>query len=220
MRSLALVLVGMLTACSAGAPGPEGETSDEELRTVQRCERDFAAPLRAKVDRARANLDRSTSRYAAEVKGAIDDGRVKVRPFCAMAPEHFEHFRKDVDLSAFGRTPEEQQRRLRAGETRGMRSVHAQVYGYMWDDHVYVATNMNQDLTLETLAHEIRHVIRHAHERNFDDQRVTCVEELEAARAEVLVHKDVITPAEDRALMDRVHDLYELDKLAAGGCGY
>jgi hypothetical protein len=137
-----------------------------------------------------------------------------------MAPEDFEHFSKDTDLSAFGSTPEEQQRRLRAGETKGMRSVHAQLYGYMWEDRVYVASNMTPEATLEVLAHEIRHVQRRAHERNFNDQRVTCVEELEAARAEVQVQRDELTAEEDRALMDRVHELYELDKLVPGTCGY
>jgi hypothetical protein len=196
------------------------DDADNELKTVARCEQSFAAPLRAKVAKARTTLEGSPARFAADVREALDDGRVKVLPFCSMTPEHFEHFKKDADLTAFGSTPEEQYRRLRAGETRGMREVHEQLYGYMWDERIYVATNMNQEMTLETLAHEVRHVLRRAHVRNFDDQRVTCVEELEAARAEVQVHKDDITAQEDRALLDRVHDLYELDKLAPGTCGY
>lgn len=222
MRWFALVVVVAVatSGCLASADEPSAETGDDEIRTARKCETQFAAPLRAKVAKARAALEQAPSHYAAEVRAALDDGRVEVLPFCAMAPEHFEHFRSDVDLSAFGATPEEQRRHLRAGETSGMRSVHAQVYGYMWDDRVYVASNLNQALTLETLAHEIKHVMRRAHLRNFHDQRVTCVEELEAARAEVWIHKDEITPAEDRELRDRVHELYELDKLAPGTCSY
>jgi hypothetical protein len=208
----------------ASTDGSDGrataDDADNELRTVARCEQSFAAPLRAKVARARETLARSPASFAVEVRDALDDGRAKVLPFCAMTPEHFEHFKKDADLSAFGATPEEQYRRLRAGETRGMRTVHEQLYGYMWDEKIYVATNMNQEMTLETLAHEVRHVLRRAHERNFNDQRVTCVEEHEAARAEVQVHTDELGPEEDRALLDRVHELYELDKLAPGTCGY
>ncbi len=223
VRTVTLLLLASLascvTACSGAGEAAMG-SSDEELVLAQRCERDFGAPLRAKVSKARAALERSPTRFGAEVRGELDAGRVKVLPFCAMTSDHFEHFRKDVDLSAFGATPDEQRRRLRAGETRGMRSVHTQVYGYQWDDHVYIASNMSQELTLETLGHETRHVLRRAHERNFNDQRVTCVEELEAARAEVLIHKDTLTATEERALLDRVHDLYELDKLASGSCGY
>lgn len=219
-RVLHALAAACLVACAAAEVRDGETTADEEIRTARKCEQDFGAPLRENVARARESLDRSSSRYAAEVRAALAEGRVRVAPFCAMAPEDFEHFRKDTDLSAFGATPEEQQRRLRAGETRGMRSVHAQLYGYMWEDRVYLASNLSASATLEVLAHEVRHVLRRAHERNFDDQRVTCVEELEAARAEVLVHTDELSPEQDRALLDRVHELYELHALAPGKCSY
>ena len=227
--ALGIAAVGALVSACASEPGaPAGgddttgddTTADDEIRVVAKCERDFGAPLRKKVELAKDELRRTDAAFAKRVLAALDDGSVKVFPFCQMAPQHFEHFRADTDLSAFGATPEEQWRRLRDGQTRGMRSVHAQLDGYMWDDHVYIATGGDLKMTVETLAHEAEHVFRKAHERNFKDQRVTCVEEHAAARAEVLVHKDDLSPEEDRALLDRTIDLYELDKIAPGTCGY
>jgi hypothetical protein len=223
LRRFVLTAVAVTTSIgAAGCAGSSGSdaTSEDEVTVVARCERDFNAPLQAKMAKVKERLERSPARYAAEVLLAFDERRVTALPFCAMTAKHFEHFQKDVDLSSFGSTPEEQFRRLRAGETQGMRSVHAQLFGYMWEETIYIASNMGQEVTLETVAHEARHVFRRAHERNFDDQRVTCVEELEAARAEVQVHKDEISPEQDRALLDRVHELYELDKLDPDHCGF
>src|SRR5262245_31943122 len=107
-RLLALPFALSVAACSAGTDRDEAASSDDEIVLAARCERDFGAPLRAKVAKARTSLDRSTSSYGAEVRRVLDEGRAKVLPFCAMAPEHFEHFRADVDLSAFGKTAEEQ----------------------------------------------------------------------------------------------------------------
>lgn len=214
-----LALLGVAAALASCASEPAAGTSDEDLRAA-RCERDFAAPLRAKVDKARALLDRSTSAYADTLRRALDERRVKVHPFCEFTRSDFEHLADDTDLSAGGATREEQFKRLRAGDEKIMRSLHAQLFGYEWEDRVYLASTMSADKTLETLAHETQHVLRQAHVRNFEDQRVTCVEELAAARAEQLVHKDVLTDQEERETMDRVHDLYELDKLAPGKCSY
>jgi hypothetical protein len=205
-------------ACTASESSGDA-TNDEEVR-VARCEERYGAPLRTKVTRARAKLEHPTSSYAIEVRDALDQKKVKVLPFCQMTRSDFEEYAKESDFSEFGATHDEQYQKLRDGNERMLRTVHADVYGYQWDDRIYIASNMNDTLILETIAHEVRHVLRKAHERNFHDQRVTCVEELEAARAERLVHVDAITPEEDRKLMDRVHDLYELDKLAPGTCGY
>lgn len=219
-----LILFGIVgcAADEASTANNNASTEDDEVKVAAKCERDFAAPLRAKVKKAREDLETgpSPSPYAIELRDALDTGKAVALPFCQMTPEHFEHFKKDADLSAFGSTPEEQFRRLKNGETKGMKSVHEQLYGYMWDEKIYIASNMTQKGTLETLAHEVRHVLRKAHLRNFNDQRVTCVEEHEAARAEALVHKSALTPEEDRALLDRVRELYELDKIEPGTCGY
>jgi len=221
----ALLLAGLSCiafACTSSSEGSDA-TNDEEVR-VARCETSYAAPLRAKIARAREKLDRPTSQFAIEVRDALDQKKVKVMPFCQMTRSDFEEYARELkaddDFSAFGATHDEQYQKLRDGNEKMLRGIHADVYGYMWEDRVYISSNMTDTLTLETLAHEVRHVLRKAHLRNFHDQRVTCVEELEAARAERLVHIDSISPEEDRKLMDRVHELYELDKLAPGTCGY
>ncbi len=222
-RAFFLAAISCLAlACSSSSEGSDA-TNDEEVR-VARCEASYAAPLRAKVARARAKLDRPTSQFAIEVRDALDQGKVKVMPFCQMTRSDFEEYVKELkpedDFSEFGATHDEQYRALRDGNEKLLRTVHADVYGYMWDDRVYLSSNMTDAMTLETLAHEVKHVMRKAHLRNFHDQRVTCVEEHEAARAERFVHVDTISPEEDRKLLDRVHELYELDKLAPGTCGY
>lgn len=219
-RAASAVAFAILAIAGCGASSGDGATSDDDLAAA-RCESKYAAPLRAKVDAAKQKLDDSRSSYGAELRATLaKPGAVKVLPFCAMERGDFEHFADDVDLSAGGATRPEQWRKLRDGDEAIMRSVHAQLYGYEWGNRVYIASNMRAERTLETLAHEVKHVLRQAHLRNFHDQRVTCVEELEAARAEQLVHVDALGADEDRALMDRVHDLYELDKLAPGTCGY
>jgi len=101
-----------------------------------------------------------------------------------------------------------------------MRSVHRQVYGYEWEDRIYLASTMGENRTLETIAHETKHVLRQAHLRNFDDQRVTCVEEYESALAEHLVHTDTLSDEERLTILEDMKKLYELDKLAPGTCGY
>jgi hypothetical protein len=205
-----------LAACAAPS---EEATSEEDLRAA-RCEPEYAAPLRAKVAKARARLDDARSAVALETRDALDQKKVTILPFCAVTPSDFEQIAKDTDLSAGGTTKEEQYRRLRSGDEKIMRSVHSQVYGYQWDDRIYLASTMGENRTLETIAHEVRHVLRKAHLRNFDDQRVTCVEEYESALAERLVHTDALSDAERLKILEDMKALYELDKLAPGTCGY
>jgi hypothetical protein len=214
-RFLALAFVAL---ASCAAPSEEA-TSEDDLRAA-RCETAYAAPLRAKVAKARARLDEEKGSYAKEVAGALDTKTVKIFPFCAITPEHFEHLAKDTDLSEGGATKEEQYARLRQGDEKIMRSVHRQLYGYQWDDRIYLASTMGENRTLEVVAHETRHVLRKAHLRNYDDQRVTCVEEYEAALAEHLVHTDVLSDEERLQILEDMKKLYELDKLAKGTCGY
>jgi hypothetical protein len=172
------------------------------------------------VAKARARLDDAKSSVAIEVRDALEQKTVTILPFCAVTPSDFDQIAKDTDLSAAGASKEEQYRRLRAGDEKIMRSVHSQVYGYQWDDRIYLASTMSENRTLETIAHEVRHVLRKAHLRNFDDQRVTCVEEYESALAERLVHTDTLSDEERLKILEDMKELYELDKLAPGGCGY
>jgi hypothetical protein len=211
-----IVLLLLLGACAAPS---EESTSEDDLRAA-RCETQYAAPLRAKVAKARARLDDAKSSVAIEVRDALEQKTVTILPFCAVTPSDFDQIAKDTDLSAAGASKEEQYRRLRAGDEKIMRSVHSQVYGYQWDDRIYLASTMSENRTLETIAHEVRHVLRKAHLRNFDDQRVTCVEEYESALAERLVHTDTLSDEERLKILEDMKELYELDKLAPGGCGY
>lgn len=227
MRAL-LVLLGCAAlasspACTAdtsdGAPSTDATTEDEEL-VASRCESAYGTKLRAKIAVARERLDHLDTPYARTMREELDAGRVVVLPFCKVTKGDFEEFRKDLDLSAFGSTAEQQWSAIRRGDASGIKSVHTQVYGYAWENRVYLSTAMSDSRVLETLAHEVQHVLRKAHLRNFGDQRVTCVEELEAFKAEVLVKKAVISDDELTAMHANLLELYALDHIRAGTCTY
>ncbi len=231
MRVL-LLLIGCLAlagspACTADASesgsagGASGEaTSDDDEIVASRCESTYGVKLRAKVAIARKRLDSLDTPFARTVREELDARRVEVLPFCKVTKGDFEQFEKDLDLSALGSTPEAQYAAIRRGDASGIKSIHAQVYGYAWETRVYLSTTISDTRFLETLAHETQHVLRKAHLRNFDDQRVTCVEELEAFKAEVLVKKAVISDEELAAMRKSLNELYELDRIRDDTCTY
>lgn len=217
-RALLLVLATAIAACAAES-APDATTDDDEI-VASRCEREYGAKIRAKVEAAKAKLARYDTPYARNVLEALDTGRVKALPFCKLTRLEFDEFAKDADLSAMGATPDEQYRALLRAEAPAMRTMHALVYGFQWEDRIYLSTGMTDTRMAETLAHEVRHVERKAHERNYDDQRVTCVEETAAYEAEIEVHRPVLTEEDHRMIAAKVRELYELDKLRPDTCTY
>lgn len=228
MRAL-LLFLGCLAlagapACTAdagdtGAASANEATEDEEL-VASRCESAYGVKLRAQVAVARERLDRLDTPYARTMREELDAGRVVPLPFCKVTKGDFEQFAKDLDLSALGTTRDEQWNAIRRGDASGIKSIHTQIYGYAWENRVYLSTGMSDSRVLETLAHEVQHVLRKAHLRNFKDQRVTCVEELEAFKAEVLVKKPVISDEELLAMRKNLNELYELDHIRDDTCTY
>ena len=216
---LALAAALVLGACTGETAAPI-ETNDDEIAVTQRCDRDFGKRIDAKVAVARARLDRLDTAFAAVVRDELDTGRIKALPFCKMTRLEFAELQKDSDLTALGATPDEQFAALRRAEAPGMRSVHAQMYGFQWENRIYLSTGMTDSEMLETIAHEVQHVLRKAHERNFDDQRVTCVEEQAAFEAQILVKRDELTDAERAGVKRTVRELYELDKMRPDTCTY
>jgi hypothetical protein len=205
-------------ACAADAD--DSTTSDDDEIVASRCESNYVTKLRAKIATARERLVELDTPYARTVRDELDAHRVEPLPFCKVTKGDFEHIRKDVDLSVLGATPEAQYAALRRGDASGMKSIHTQVYGYQWENRIYLATDMSDARVLATLAHETQHVLRQAHLRNFKDQRVTCVEELEAYKAEVLVKKPVISDEELAKMRVDLNELYELDHIRNDTCTY
>ncbi|MBX3185678.1 MAG: hypothetical protein KF819_01630 [Labilithrix sp.] len=223
MRALsALALGAAVAACGADVDPSSGgaSTADDEIAVAARCDREYGGKLRAKIAAARERLVAHDTPFARVVREALDAGRVEPLPFCKMTRSDFDELAKDTDVSALGATRDEQYAALRRAEAPGMRSLHAQLYGYQWETRIYLAPGVSDARMLASLAHETIHVLRRAHERNYDDQRVVCVEELEAYKAERLVLKAELTAAEIDALRSEVQDLYELDKLRDGACTY
>jgi len=224
MRSLAglaaLALLALLApACSSEpAASSDLDTNDEEI-VASRCA-SYAGRIDAKVAAARELLTHLDSPYAQTLAAELDSGRIHALPMCKMTHVEFAELQKGTDLTALGKTPEEQYASLRRADAPAMKSVHAQIYGFQWENRIYLSTGMSDSRTLETIAHEVQHVLRRAHLRNFEDQRVTCVEEIAAAEAELLVRRDTLTDAERSKVHASVLDLYELDKIRAGTCTY
>jgi hypothetical protein len=223
LRRALLLLIGCAALASSPAcavePG-DPTASDEDEIIASRCESVYQTKLRADVAVARERLAALDTPFARTVREELDAKRVEPLPFCKVTKDDFEHIRKDVDLSALGATPDEQYKALRRGHASGMKSIHTQIYGYQWENRIYLATDMSQARVLGTIAHEVQHVLRKAHLRNFEDQRVTCVEELEAAKAEVLVKKPFIGDEELARMRIELNDLYELDRIRDDSCTY
>lgn len=220
-RSLQRLITAVLPAVLVVACNAESSASweDDDL-VAARCEAVYGAKVREKVAAARKTLEDLDTPYAATVRRMLDQKEVVPLPFCKMTHLEFDELAKDTDLTALGETREEQYRSLRRAEAPSMRGVHAQAYGFQWENRIYLATNVDADLMLATIAHEARHVERQAHARNFDDQRVTCIEELEAFEAEKLVLRSDLTKQEIDSLRRTVQDLYGLDRLSKDSCTY
>jgi hypothetical protein len=221
VRTLAaLTLLALLApACaSETAPSAEPDTSDEEI-VASRCA-SYAARIDKSVAAARELLDHEDSPYAKTLAAELDSGRIHALPMCKMTHVEFAELQKGSDLTALGATPEEQYASLRRADAPAMKSVHAMIYGFQWENRIYLATGMSDSRTLTTIAHEVQHVLRRAHLRNFEDQRVTCVEEIAAAEAEILVRHDALTDAQRTKVHADVLELYELEKIRPGTCTY
>jgi hypothetical protein len=216
MKKLLLAATITFAACSSASA--DTSTDDEEIVT-SRCEREYGAKIRAKIETAKDKLRAKGTPYATNVIEALDSGRVKALPMCKMTRLEFDELDKTEDLSSFGATPDEQYRALRRAEAPAMRTVHALIYGFQWENRIYLSTGMSDARMAETLAHEVRHVERAAHARNYDDQRVTCVEETAAFEAEIEVNR-ALTDADRKEIAAKVRDLYELDKLRPDTCTY
>jgi hypothetical protein len=215
---LAIAVAFVLGGCSS--TGASGDATEDEELVTSRCEREYGAKIKLKVDAAKEKLAGRGTPYAANVVEAIDRGRVKLLPMCKMTRLEFDELAKDSDLSALGETREEQYRALRRAEAPAMRTVHALIYGFQWEDRIYLSTGMSDARMAETLAHEVRHVERAAHTRNYDDQRVICVEETAAFEAEIEAMRAELTDADRREVARTVRELYGLDRLRADTCTY
>jgi hypothetical protein len=219
LSCLALASVAIVPACTA--EGGNAETADDDIAVSARCDRDIGAKIRAKVATAREKIAKLDTPFAREVEADLDAGRVRLLPFCAMTRLEYGELEKGgSDLPSLGGTQDERYQRLRRAEAPIMKQVHAEVYGFQWENRIYLSTGMSDSRMVETIAHEVRHVRRQAHLRNYDDQRVVCVEELEAFKAEVEVRRALRGPQEIIDLRKKVNDIYELDKLRDESCTY
>jgi hypothetical protein len=84
-----------------------------------------------------------------------------------------------------------------------MRAITASLAGYMWDDRVYVAPQMEPADIARALVHEVNHVLNES-EEHYRGEKATLIEEYRAFYAEELFIGTDMTPARCKALKERV----------------
>ena len=213
----ALTVVLSLVGC--GSPEDSPGESEAELRTQGGCTA-YESDLAPRIEEGEATIERLGTPYGLIVVEALRSKQVIVRPFCDLTHDEFLEVKKSVELTDFPGSDDEQYAALRAGEVRAMRSVERALYGFQWGKHVYLSSKMSKADVVRTLGHETKHVLRGAEHRNYDDQRVACIEEFEAYKAEILVTRTEVTAEEIRDIHAKLRELFDLSKLAKDNCGY
>jgi len=212
--------VTLLVAGCSGAPSDEAEGSESDLTHTKSGCAAYEAELYPRVDVGKKEIADYGTPYGDVVLEALENEDAVVRPFCLLEREEFAEVKKSVELEDFPGTDDEQYASLRAGEVRAMRSVERALYGFQWGKHIYLSARMKKEDVVSTLGHEVKHVLRHAEHRNYNDQRVACIEEFEAYKGEILVKRNEVTTEEIRDINVKLRELFDLSKLAKDNCGY
>jgi hypothetical protein len=207
------------TACGADAVA----STDDDIVASSRCNKDEQSKIDRMLQAAETDLARLGSAYAGELRAHIASGALRVLPFCAMNKTEFRELRKYADFSSLGEggrrpTVPELYDALHDADPAMVALVNDQFFGFQWGRRVFFSTTQRRGEFLETLAHEARHSLRDAHERDYDDPSILCEEELAAYEAEILVRRDGVTADERSAIHAKMRGLYDLSMLRAGTC--
>lgn len=213
--AVALVVGG----CEGPSDGANDGTESDLTHAKSGCAV-YEAELSPRIEAGKEQIANYATPYGAIVLDALRENTAVVRPFCMLERDEFTEVKKSVVLEDFPGTDDEQYEALRAGEVRAMRSVERALYGFQWGKHIYLSSRMKTDDVVGTLGHEVKHVLRHAEHRNYNDQRVACIEEFEAYKAEILVKRSEVTDDEISEINVKLRELFDLSKLANDNCGY
>ena len=158
-----------------------------------------------KTERAKSSVQKFNTRYGKELVRALDRKQVFVRPFCAVTRAHFEEFVKYVDYSKVKGDPFQA---LRNGNKDAVATTQNALMGFQWDNVAYMSLEMNEDEYLDTLAHEVKHVLREA-EKHYGTAKDVCIEEFEAYKASKLVKKEELSQTAIRELYEYTHAIIQ-----------
>jgi len=170
--------------------------------------------FRAKVEAALRVLEQGGTASARGTVEAIRSGQVKVDGFSDLTRSDFRRLSRELDPSgkAFGKDAFET---LGDTSSRAFKRVNGAIYGYMWDDRVYVNTDTSARRLAATLVHEVNHALNQS-EEHYRSARAKLLEEYRAHYAERVALGVEMTPARCKRLKQHVIHTYELRGVTPG----
>lgn len=189
-----------------------------------------SAAFRAKVEAAIRVLERSGTDSARGTVEALRSGQVKVDGFSDVTRADYRRLSRELDPSGKVLTADAFES-LGRERSRAHKLVDGAIYGYMWDDRVYVSTGLSTRKLAATLVHEVNHALNHS-EEHYRSAKSKLVEEYRAHYAERVALGEEMTPLRCKRLKQAIIRDYGLSgvtpddvpdvppgKLVPGGSG-
>lgn len=167
-----------------------------------------SAAFQGKVEAALRLLDKAGTAEARGTAAAIRSGAVKLDGLSDLTRTDYRRLAKEADPRGRAMTADAFET-LGDARSRVSRFVNGAVYGYMWDDRVYVSTDVSTRRLAATLVHEVNHVLNHS-EEHYRGAKAQLVEEYRAHYAERVALGVEMTPERCRKLKQQIIREYGL----------
>ncbi|MEN9799783.1 MAG: hypothetical protein RL653_3480 [Pseudomonadota bacterium] len=167
-----------------------------------------SAAFRGKVEAALRLLEKSGTPTARGTVEALRSGRVKVDGFSDLTRSDYRRLARELDPRGKVLTADAFESLGREG-SRAHKLVDGAIYGYMWDDRVYVSTETSTRRLAATLVHEVNHVLNRS-EENYRGAKAKLREEYRAHYAERVALGVEMTPERCRRLKQHIIREYAL----------
>ena len=164
--------------------------------------------FRNKVEAAIRLLERSGTPAAQGTVEALRTGQVKVDALSDLTRADYRRLAKELDPAGKALTADGFDALGRKGSAVHRR-VNDALYGYMWDDRVYVSTDTSTRRLAATLVHEVNHALNHS-EEHYRGAKAKLVEEYRAHYAERVALGVEMSPARCERLKQHVIRTYGL----------
>jgi hypothetical protein len=205
-----LILAGFV-ACAApadeGDSATGGKADSASARFIEVNPAHTNATFRTYIGRALDALEAHDSELARLTYASIRAGHVKLDELADLTCADFIHV--IGDLPALQLVPSDYPKlRLRGSEVT--KAIAAEIDGYMWSNHVYVARSIEPKHLAATLIHEVNHVINRSEVGYYDDLPTSAF--LHEYRAFWVESQFEPEEYEGVDLVDFVIESYELDR--------
>jgi hypothetical protein len=206
----ALILAGFV-ACAAPVDEADdaagGKADSASARFIEVNPAHTNATFRTYIGRALDALETHDSELAHLTYTSIKAGHVKIDELADLTCADFIHV--IGDLPALQLVPSDYPKlRLRGSEV--VKAIAAEIDGYMWSNHVYVARSIEPTHLAATLIHEVNHVINRSEVGYYDDLPTSAF--LHEYRAFWVESQFEPEEYEGVDLVDFVIENYELDR--------